>query len=263
VTTIAVSPVNDQVLYAGTDDGNVWVSQDDGGNWTKVSNAIQLPVRWVTRVAADPYDEATAYVTFSGYRYDDYLPHIFRTTDFGENWTDISGDLPDVPINDIIVDPTIESALYIATDVGVFVSWNLGENWGIMGEGLPIVPVDDLTYYDQDKILLAATYGRSMYKINIDEFVGMEETAVNTEKDFTIYPNPVADFLSMNFGKPTAPGAYRIVDVNGKVVLRGALTNTGNHSLDVSNLSSGNYVITVKTDKGSYSRKFIKSGISQ
>ncbi len=258
VTTLAVSPVNDQVIYAGTDDGNVWVTQDDGGNWTKISNPMQLPVRWVTRVAADPHIEAAAYVTFSGYRYDDYLPHIFRTTDFGQNWSDISGDLPDVPVNDIIVDPTVDSALYIATDVGVFVSWNMGQNWGLMGEGLPVVPVDDLTLHDDMRFLLAATYGRSLYKISLDEFVGVKDHLPHTA-DFTVYPNPVNEVLSLNFEKEISGGQYRIVDMNGEIVLSGTFgPGTANCSVNVSGLTAGNYIVNVYSEKEWFSGKFIK-----
>ena len=252
ITTIAVSPVNGQIIYAGTDDGNVWSSQDDGGDWTKISSEFQLPKRWVTRVAADPFDEATAYVTFSGYRYDEYLPHIYRTTDFGQTWTDISGDLPEAPINDIIVDPTLDSALYIATDVGAFVSWNLGQNWGLMGEGLPNVPVCDLTFHDEYRMLIAATYGRSMYKIYLDGFVGVDAAPI-AGTAFRVFPNPASDFISFEIGDQATFVNYSLNDITGNLVLSGPIDQTSKKGrVDISGLGSGIYIFTIKS--GSYNR---------
>jgi photosystem II stability/assembly factor-like uncharacterized protein len=257
VTTISVSPLDDEIIYAGTDDGNVWLTQNGGGNWTKVSNEFQLPNRWVTRVAADPFDEANAYVTFSGYRYDEYMPHVFRTTDFGQTWADISGDLPEAPINDIIIDPTLDSALYIATDVGAFVSWNLGQNWGLMGEGLPNVPVCDLTFHDELQMLVAATYGRSMYKIYLSEFVGENEIAAETNT-FEVFPNPVSEVLHLKFATNSNASYFRIMDVSGKIVLSGKISEEKNQQIDVSDLMAGSYFIRVESKNENLLGKFIK-----
>nr|NQU93252.1 T9SS type A sorting domain-containing protein [Bacteroidota bacterium] len=257
ITTISVSPVNDQVIYAGTDDGNVWVSQNDGDNWAKISD--ELPLRWVTGVAADPYDEATAYVTFSGYRYDDYLPHIFRTNDFGQTWTDISGDLPEAPINDVIIDPTMGQAVYIATDVGVFVSWNNCETWGLLGEGLPNVPVCDLTYHDELRMLVAATYGRSMYKIYVGEFVGIESNDQAAGR-IEIYPNPATNILNFKIPKLQGEFDFSITDMNGKKVLSGKIGSFSTEgSIDISKLKPASYIISVLTVDQKYRSKFIKA----
>ncbi len=165
ITTISVSPVDPEIVYVGTDDGNVWVSATNGMGWEYLS--VDLPSMWVTRVAADPIEENTAYVTFSGYRWDEFLPHIFRTTDKGQSWEDISSNLPESPINDVIVDPENNSTLYIASDVGVYFTEDLGENWEMMGSNLPNVPVLDLTLHNDTRTLVAATYGRSMYTYDL------------------------------------------------------------------------------------------------
>jgi photosystem II stability/assembly factor-like uncharacterized protein len=192
ITTIDVSPADGNVIYAGTDDGNVWVTTDGGSGWSKISE--DLPVRWITSVAADPWKPEAAYVTLSGYRWDEYLPHIFRTTDYGESWTDISGNLPEAPVNDVIVDPCLDSTLYIASDVGVFYSTDCGILWLPLGSGLPNVPVVDMTLHSPTRTLAAATYGRSIYSVDLSSFspvhpVHSKETAL----DFTLfqnYPNP-------------------------------------------------------------------------
>ena len=113
------------LFMSGPSDGSVQVTTNGGSTWNLVSGS--LPDRWVTRVTADPYNAAVAYVTHSGFKqYGDYLPHIHRTDDYGVSWTDISGDLPDAPINDCIVDVHHNNTLYIGTDVGVFKTDDLG-----------------------------------------------------------------------------------------------------------------------------------------
>jgi photosystem II stability/assembly factor-like uncharacterized protein len=165
ITTIAPAKTDNQVVYVGTDDGYVWVTQNGGGNWTLINDG--LPDRWITRVAVDPWDAAIAYVTLSGYRHSEYLPHIFKTTDYGQNWTDIHGNLPDVPVNDIIPDPFNSNVLYIGTDVGVFITENAGTSWEPLGTGLPISPVTDIDFHPPTQLLVAGTHGRSIYKTKV------------------------------------------------------------------------------------------------
>lgn len=165
VTTIDVARSNGQTVYAGTDDANVWVSKNGGGSWTQINAG--LPNRWVTRVAADPNVDSVAYVTFSGYKESDHQPHIFRTTNYGQNWSSIDGNLPDAPVNDVLVDPENASTLYIGTDVGVYVTTNLGTAWAPLGTGLPVTTVHDLAFHDSARVLVAGTHGRSMFKISL------------------------------------------------------------------------------------------------
>jgi photosystem II stability/assembly factor-like uncharacterized protein len=161
ITTIDVSPVDGQVIYVGTDDANVWVTTNGGGTWTSIRGT--LPNRWVTRVAADPADSGTVYVTHSGYAENDPLPHIHRSTDYGQNWTAIQGNLPGAPVTDVIVDPVLDSTLYASTDFGVYVSSDLGQSWAALGTGMPIVPLHDLCLHGPTRKLVAGTHGRSMY----------------------------------------------------------------------------------------------------
>ncbi|MFC1477605.1 FlgD immunoglobulin-like domain containing protein [candidate division KSB1 bacterium] len=195
ITTIAVAPSDDSVIYVGTDDGVVSVTLNGGSSWSGISGS--LPVRWITRVAVDPYDSRTAYVTISGFKEDDYLPHIFRTTDAGGSWQDISGSLPEVPLNDVIVDPGIDSTLYIAGDVGVFKTSDLGATWEILGEDLPDVPVTDLVLHDPTRTLIAATFGRSMYKIVLEPATSVPVVEPGQ--------NPGSFRLHQNFPNPFNP----------------------------------------------------------
>ncbi len=161
LTTIDISPVDSQTIYVGTDDANVWVTTNYGTNWTNIS--ATLPTRWVTRVVADPADSGTVYVTQSGYAENDPLPHIHRSTDYGQNWTPIHSNLPDAPVTDVIVDPVLDSTLYVGTDFGVYVSSDLGQSWSVLGNGMPMVPLHDLCLHGPSRKLVAGTHGRSMY----------------------------------------------------------------------------------------------------
>jgi len=166
ITTIDVSRVNPQVIWVGTDDAHVHVTTNGGDSWTDVSGT--LPDRWVTRVVTDPYDAQTAFVTISGYQWSEPMPHIYRTVNTGAGWTAISGDLPDAPVNDLIIDPHITNRLYAATDVGVWATDNFGINWYPFDYSAPITTVHDLAFHIPTRKLVAGTHGRSMFMTNID-----------------------------------------------------------------------------------------------
>lgn len=190
LTTIAVAPSDGNVIYAGSDDGTVSVTLN-GSDWNTVSAG--LPQRWITRVAVDPQDAHTAYMTLSGYRWDEYLPHIFRTTDAGSSWEDISGNLPEIPLNDVIVDPGSDSTLFVAGDGGVFFTRDLGGQWHYLGSELPLVPVTDLTLHHPTRTLVAATFGRSMFKYDLNQLTALSVREGELPEDFQLaqnYPNP-------------------------------------------------------------------------
>jgi hypothetical protein len=165
ITTIAVSRHDTDVLIVGTDDGNVHVSTDGGANWNLRNSG--LPNRWVTRVACDPVYPPVAYVTLSGFEEGLNESHVYTTSDYGLNWVSIKGDLPDVPVNDIIVDHHSNTVKYLATDIGVFITENNGVNWELLSDGMPIVPVCDIDFHVPSRTLIAGTHGRSMYKTEV------------------------------------------------------------------------------------------------
>ncbi len=167
VTTIGVSPVDTEILWAGTDDGNVWVTDDGGAAWTRVD--VPGRTEWVTRVTADPFEAQSAYVTFSGFRNGSRMPHIFRTTDLGASWTDIGGNLPEVPLNDVEPDPQWAGRLFAAGDLGTFVTDSYGQQWQPMNGGMPIVVVHDLTLHDPTRTLYAGTHAASLWTFDVEQ----------------------------------------------------------------------------------------------
>lgn len=161
ITTVAAATSDSRTIYVGTDDGRVWVTRDLGANWTMVLSGMP----WVTRVAVDPRNASTVYATLSGYRSGNYQPHVMVSRNAGVSWTDLSGNLPQAPVNDVIIGRF--GALYVATDQGVFASvGNIGR-WLRLGRGMPLVPVDDIEYDSRNHRLVAATFGRSMYELTV------------------------------------------------------------------------------------------------
>ena len=161
ITSIATASSNADVLYIGTDDGNVWRNSNEHNDWIDLTTG--LPKRWVTSIAVSATNEQEVYISFSGYRQAEYLPHLFKTTNGGKKWIDIAGDLPEAPINKILIHPLNNNILYVATDVGVFFSENDGNTWQMLGSNLPNVPITDLDINSNTGLLAAATYGRSLY----------------------------------------------------------------------------------------------------
>ncbi len=214
VTTIDVSPLDSNVIYAGTDDGNVWVTQDGGSNWDLISAA--LPDLWTTKVLASREDLSSVYVTFSGYRYGEDNGHVFKSSDYGANWVDISTDLPDIPVNDILKDSY--GNLFLGTDIGVLASLDEGVNWQPLGLNMPSVVVNDMYIHEATEYLYVATYGRSSYKLNIaDDILGNETDLFASE--VKIYPNPASDYLNISTLNSSEKLKVVVFDQLGRTVL--------------------------------------------
>jgi photosystem II stability/assembly factor-like uncharacterized protein len=147
----------------------VHVTTNGGTSWAEIDTG--LPLRWVTRVAVDWLDDAVAYVTLSGYKQDAFLPHVFRTTNHGSIWTDITGNLPQVPVNDIVPDPQDSNRLFVATDAGVYVTNDLGGTWETLGTGLPLGVMADLELHDATRSLVVGSHGRSSFRLDLADAV--------------------------------------------------------------------------------------------
>ncbi|HKA23653.1 MAG TPA: FlgD immunoglobulin-like domain containing protein, partial [Candidatus Eisenbacteria bacterium] len=165
ITTLEIARADTSRYYVGTDDAKVWRSTNRGASWTDISAG--LPTRWVTHVASDPTNASVVYVTLSGFSLDELAAHVYRSLDGGDHWTSIAGNLPDVPANDLIVDPTNPSRLFLATDIGVYATDDLGVDWYPLGSGLPLQTVFDLVLHDGTRTLIAATHGRGQWKIDL------------------------------------------------------------------------------------------------
>lgn len=253
VTSISVSSLDSNVIYAGTDDGNVWVTEDGGGNWTKVSD--DLPNRWVTKVLASREELNTVYVTFSGYRYGEDNGHVYKSTDLGENWTNISITLPDIPVNDIEQDGY--GNLFLGTDIGVLSSLDDGENWESFGENMPSVVITDLFIHEASEYLYAATYGRSSYKIDISEnILGNDFSSLGT--NFNMYPNPASNMVTISFNEVSNNISVILYDQLGRVVLNNDFENISNEiQLSLDKLNKGIYYVQIISNAIKSTKKLI------
>jgi photosystem II stability/assembly factor-like uncharacterized protein len=169
IYTIDESPVNSGIVWVGTDDGNVQVTSDGGVSWTDVTGNVP-GIRsdlWVSRVAASHFDAATAYVTFDGHWVDDTAPYVFKTTNRGASWADISGNLPrenpGTTVHTIVADSKNPDLLFVGTEFGVYVTTDGGANWDKFMNGLPPVAVHDLVIHPRDADLVAGSHGRSIW----------------------------------------------------------------------------------------------------
>ena len=166
MTTIAVSKSNPKRLLVGTDDGRVWkgrLGKAGRKRWTRLRDD-DLPNRWVTRVAIHPRKKNVMYATFSGYRGGSDDPHVARSRNGGRTWRDISRRLPDSPVNAVIVR---DRKVYVATDVGVFLTKSAGRRWLRVGRGLPLAPVTDMYFHKGTRKLFVATFGRGIYSVKL------------------------------------------------------------------------------------------------
>jgi photosystem II stability/assembly factor-like uncharacterized protein len=158
------SPLKFGLLYAGTDDGRIWRTKDSGKNWTEIRSG-NVPMRWVSRIVASKYDLGTVYMTQTGRRDDDFQVYIWKSTDFGTTWTDISGNIPVGPVNVIREDPVKPDILYIGTDAGVYVSKNGGQSYEVLGD-LRFAYVHDLQVHPRDNMIIIATHGAGMFVLD-------------------------------------------------------------------------------------------------
>jgi photosystem II stability/assembly factor-like uncharacterized protein len=178
LTTISESPFQFGLLYAGTDDGLVHLTQNGGGNWTNISTSFPKDL-WVSRVIASEHKKERVYVTLNGYRWDDFKAYVYVSENYGQSWTDISSNLPASPVNVIKEDPVNENLLYLGTDNGAWVSFNRGKSWEVFVGDLPNVAVHDLVVQKRDKDLVLGTHGRSFYKADIEVLQQMTSTGMN------------------------------------------------------------------------------------
>jgi hypothetical protein len=165
IVALAESSRKRGLLYAGTDDGRLHVTENDGASWSDLTAA--LPSRkWISRVVPSQYADGTVYVTQRGREDDDFAPYIYKSTDYGKTFVSIVANIPSGPVNVLREDPINANVLYAGTDFGAFVSADGGRRWQVLGGNLPSVQVSDLQYHPRDHVIVISTYGRGMYAMD-------------------------------------------------------------------------------------------------
>jgi len=195
------SPKKAGLLYVGSDDGLIQVTENDGANWTKYASFTGIPdMTYVNMLIASQHDENVVYAVFNNHKRGDFKPYIKRSADKGKTWTDVQGDLPKegaaYAIAEDHVNPNI---LFAGTEYGVFVTLNRGKNWHQLKTGLPTTCVRDLAIQKRENDLVLATFGRSFYVL--DDYSALREMA---KADFnktnsTIFPvKPALQYIPTN-----------------------------------------------------------------
>jgi photosystem II stability/assembly factor-like uncharacterized protein len=167
ITTISESPLNKDLLFVGTDDGNLQITRDGGKNWKNVAERVKGVPKgtYVSRVVASRYNEGSAYATFDGHRNNDFGIYVYTTTDHGENWKPIRTGLPDNSgvVNVIREHHRNPKLLFAGTEHGLFISPDQGAHWTKLKLNLPTVPVDDIAVHPRENDLVLGTHGRSIW----------------------------------------------------------------------------------------------------
>ncbi|MEZ4809998.1 MAG: glycosyl hydrolase [Allomuricauda sp.] len=159
------SPLKEGLLWVGSDDGLVHVTQDGGKTWENVTPANMPEWNMINSVEPSAFDEGTCYVAATRYKLGDFQPYLYKTTDFGKTWTKITNGIEDEHFTRVVrEDPKRKGLLYAGTETGMYISFNDGQNWEKFQLNLPIVPITDLAIKDDN--LIVATQGRSLYIID-------------------------------------------------------------------------------------------------
>jgi photosystem II stability/assembly factor-like uncharacterized protein len=242
ITTLGISRVDPNIVLAGTDDGRVHISVNGGLLWNDISTG--LPDRWITRVAADPFDANTIFATCSGFRWDEPLAHVYRSTNLGQTWQPISANLPEIPVNAFVADPTKPGRYFIGTDAGVFMTKDYGASWESMNMGLGNVPVTAMKIHDTEQMLVIGTYGLSAYRLDLTELSVDVPTAAAPSSGLTfaaVYPSPAmvgqVGEVWLSIGSSSANQAgFSLTDASGRLITTASGINlkAGINSLNLS-----------------------------
>ena len=214
VYSLAESPKRAGLLWAGTDDGRLWITENDGGKWTELTNNLPEPARgqWVVRIEPSNADPNVAYVATNAYRAGDDRPMILRTADLGKTWQPVMGDLPaNDPVEVVREDAVNPKLLYAGTHFGLFASFDQGTHWVRIGD-VPSVRVDDVQIHPRTNDLVIGTHGRSI-------------AILDDSTPFRELTPEIAAKPAHLFSVRSVTGAYLqpgFVDSNGKGVYRGA-----------------------------------------
>ena len=200
IATIAASPVKRGVVWVGTDDGNLQVSQDDGVTFTNViGNVTGRPTNppldyiQIARIEASHFEPGGAYVTIDNHRNDDWKPYIFKTSDYGKTWSNVTGNLPSKGHVNVVREDLVNPALLFAgTEYGLFVSLNGGKEWKPFQNGMPNVRVDDLLIHPRDRDLIVGTHARSIWIM--DDITPLEQIASKTGDIVLFDPRPAVQW---------------------------------------------------------------------
>jgi photosystem II stability/assembly factor-like uncharacterized protein len=240
-TALSESPVNPNVVYVGTDDGNLWVTQDGGKEWVNITRNVGLQgPRWVASIEASRYAAGRAYVVFDGHRSDDDEPYVYVTENHGKTWRSLRGNLPWGSTRVLREDISNPDLLFLGTEFGAWASLDRGESWTKINNNLPTVAVHEFALHPTTGEVVIATHGRSLWICDVsalrqitpearkaDAFLYRPTAAIHwrsepnrgrTGRHFVGENPPAGAVLWYSLGKQAEKVTFKIVDIEGKTV---------------------------------------------
>ncbi|HEU5182292.1 MAG TPA: hypothetical protein VFW45_16015, partial [Candidatus Polarisedimenticolia bacterium] len=244
VVSLTESPLKKGLLWAGTDDGRVHVTADDGKTWSEVTPK-DVGGLYVSRIATSWKEERTAYVSVDGHRSDDFRPIVLMTQDLGKTWKNVTGDLPPGgPVDVVLEDPGNPQVVYAGTEFGIFVTLDRGKHWvSLNGKSLPPAPVDDILVHPREKDLLVATHGRSIWILDDASWIA-QLTPQARSRDLVlldIQPARQRLFGSRDYGQ--AQAIFRAKNPPPGAVINYWLREEGDEPAEVSIADSSGFVV--------------------
>jgi photosystem II stability/assembly factor-like uncharacterized protein len=176
ISALAESPLKFGLLYAGTDDGNVWVTRDAGSEWTPIHPGLPED-KWVSSVFPSPHNEGTVFISLNGYRDDDFRTLLFMSMDYGKNWKNIKGNLPESVANVIIQDAVNPELLYCGLDNGTYISLDAGKTWHLFNAMLNVASYD-MVVHPRENELVVGTHGRSIFVADVKPLQALKDGAM-------------------------------------------------------------------------------------
>ncbi|MCB9465884.1 MAG: hypothetical protein H6682_19490 [Candidatus Eisenbacteria bacterium] len=261
--SLAVSPVDGNIVWAVMEDGTVRRSSDGGSSFSQVADLSSSGTP--TQIAAHPADSARAFVTLSGYGTG---VHVLTTGNDGATWFDRTTNLPDVPVNAIAI-PQDHHAVYVATDVGVYSTTNQGDSWEPYGTDLPFAIVTDLEIHEASGVLVASTFGRGAWVVNLPATSNVDDEGTPVASNLLLaapVPNPVADVCTFRFAAHSeVPVNLDVFDVGGRLVEHVASAGSGDGAVrevvwDASQVAPGVYFAALRAGEARVVRKVTVAG---
>ncbi len=200
IVSLDESPVQEGLLYIGTDDGLIQVTEDGGANWRKIASFPGVPERtYVNDIIASHHDRNTVYASFNNHKSGDFKPYVLKSTDMGQTWTSVSSNLPERgSVYALAEDHIKKDLLFAGTEFGLFVTWDGGNNWKRLRNGLPTIAVRDIAIQERENDVVLGTFGRGFYIL--DDYTPLRFLSQETlAKDAHIFPVKDAPLFVQDF----------------------------------------------------------------
>jgi len=215
ITSLAESPLQEGLLYAGTDDGIIQLTEDGGANWKKISvgSLPDVPeTAFVNDIKADLFDASTVYVALDNHKYGDLKPYLFKSTNRGKSWKSIVGNIPDTTLVwRVVQDHVNKDLLFAATEFGIYFTLDGGQKWVKITGGVPTISFRDLAIQRQENDLVGASFGRSFYVLD-DYSVLRNVSEDQLKQEATLFPAPDANWYIPRMGKGSQGASFFVAE---------------------------------------------------